>query len=477
MDNHSILFASGLQLAERIKKREISPVEVVQACLDQVDRVNPELNAIIWRRDEQLLEEARLAEEKVMSGDDLPPFHGVPMPVKDLTDVEGWPTTFGSMGAKDRVAPGDATVVSQFRDAGFLLMGRSNTPEFGTLPVTENQAWGATRNPWDKTRSPGGSSGGAGAAVASGMVPIAHANDGGGSIRLPAGWSGLVGLKPSRGRTCSGPPVVSDVMLGFAVEGCVSRTVTDTAAVLDAIAPYDPLAWYTAPRPATTFLDASRSSSGGSQRIAFTTASPMGDPVDQESIKAVELTARLLEEAGHEVFEAAPDWQMGPEFLDLFKVVWNTGPLFWDVQDWSKVEPLNVAMRESAMQTSSADYAASVAALQMYSRRVVTSWQNFDVLLTPTAACLPPPIGVLWEGAGDDPMYPLNKAAQLVPFTPVFNVTGQPAISLPVHLSAEGLPVGIQLVAAPWQDELLLQLGAQLEAVVGWAERIPGQSD
>ena len=162
MDNHSILFASGLQLAERIKKREISPVEVVQACLDQVDRVNPELNAIIWRRDEELLEEARLAEEKVMSGDDLPPFHGVPMPIKDLTDVEGWPTTFGSMGAKDRVAPGDATIVSQFRDAGFLLMGRSNTPEFGTLPVTENQAWGATRNPWDKTRSPGGSSGGAG---------------------------------------------------------------------------------------------------------------------------------------------------------------------------------------------------------------------------------------------------------------------------------------------------------------------------
>jgi len=466
-------FSSALDLAAAIRAKKVSPTEVVEAYLARIDRLNLELNAVTWRRDDDVRKEARSAEAALMRGEAQGRFFGVPIPIKDLTEVEGWPITYGSKAAIDRVSPVTASVVEALRRAGFLLLCRTNTPEFGILPVTENDAYGATRNPWDLQRTPGGSSGGAAACVAAGMAPIAHGNGGGGSVRIPASCCGLVGLKTSRGRTPCGPPVVSDVMHGGAVEGVLTRTVADTAAVLDEIARTDPLAWYNAPQPERPFLE-EVGAPVGALRIAFTTKAPTGVPVAPECVEAVKRTASLLEDLGHDVFEGAPDWPPAEEIFPSFMVVWNTGLAYWDVQDWSKVEPLTAAMREQALAMDSLSYVRSLAALQMFSRRIVASWgRDFDVLLTPTIAVPPPEVGALFEGAEEDPMRPIVKAAEMAAFTPLFNVTGQPAISLPAYWTEEGLPIGVQLVGRPWGEAELLRLAAQVEEACDWTERRP----
>ncbi len=465
-------FTSALDLAAAIKRKEISPLEVVDFYLNRIDRLNPELNAIIWRRDEELRREAEAATDAVMAGGELAPFHGVPIPVKDLTDVTDWPTTYGCKATLSRVASTTAAVVEGFKSGGFLLMCRTNTPEFGTVCVTENDAYGATRNPWDTGRTPGGSSGGAASAVAAGLAPVAHANDGGGSIRIPAACTGLVGLKPSRGRVSMGP-LVSDVMHGGAVEGCVSHTVADTAAVLDAISAVDPHAWYNAPAPERPFLE-EVGAAPGKLRIAFTTEAPTGVPVDPECVTAVEKTASLLEELGHDVFEGTPEWPEPAEIMPAFMVVWNTGSAYWDVEEWDKIEPLNAALREQALAMDSISYVRGVLGLQIVSRLIVASWgRDFDILLTPTCATLPPEIGWLWEGSEQDPTASLAKASTMAPFTPLFNITGQPAISLPMHWSESGLPTGVQLVGAPWDEAGLIRVSAQLEEAANWTERKP----
>jgi amidase len=465
-------FSSALDLAAAIRTKELSPVEVVDFYLARVDELNPQLNAVTWRRDDQVREEARAAEQALMRGEAAGRFFGVPMPIKDLMDVEGWPITYGSRATLDRVAVLTANIVQMYRDAGFLLLCRTNTPEFGILCVTENDAYGATRNPWDPTRTPGGSSGGAAASVASGMAPIAHANDGGGSIRIPAGCCGLVGLKSSRGRVSSGP-LVSDIMHGGAVEGCVSRTVAETAAIFDEIGKPDPHAWYNAPPPERPYSD-EIGRPPGRLRIAFTTVPPTGVPVEAACVEAVDSTARLLEDLGHDVFEGAPAWPDPDEMLQHFLTVWNTGLAYWDVSDWSKVEPLSAAMREAALAVDSLTYVRAVAHMQIYSRQIVAAWdRDFDVLLTPTTAIEPPKIGAMFEGAEADPMMPLMKAAEMAPFTPFFNVTGQPAISLPLHWSEKGLPIGVQLVGRPWGESELIRLASQLEQARPWAERRP----
>lgn len=464
-------FASALELAASIRRREVSPLEVVDHYLERTDRLNPELNAVIWRRDEELRNEARAAGEALANGKDLGPFHGVPIPIKDLNDVAGWPTTFGCRGARDRIATRTSSVVESFRRAGFLLMYRTNTPEFGTLCVTENELYGATRNPWNPGHTPGGSSGGAASCVASAMAPIAHANDGGGSIRIPASCSGLVGLKPSRGRVSSGP-LASDLMHGGAVEGCVSRTVADTAAVLDAIAGSDPGAWYNAPPPQRPFLE----EVGAEQtplRIGFSNTPPTDAPVSADCVRAVEHTAQVLEQLGHHVYEVTTDWPDLDTFVPAFMCVWSTGSAYWDVSDWDAIEPVNAALRQQALDTSSVDYVKSVLALQIGTRQVVASWgRDFDLLLTPTLATPPPAIGALFEN-NTDPIEPLLRAADVAPFTPLFNSTGQPAISLPMHWNQDGLPIGVQLVGAPWGEATLLRVAAQLEEAAPWADKHP----
>src|SRR5882762_2068362 len=242
--------ASVLQLAEALRARELSAVELLDACLAAVDQLNPELNAVIWRNDEQARGAAAEADRRLAEGDEAP-FLGIPIPIKDLTPVAGWPVTFGSHGAPEGPSRESELVVDLLAQAGFVLCGRTNTPEFGPITVAENLRYGISRNPWDPTRSPGGSSGGAAAAVAAGMFPIAHANDGGGSIRIPAAYCGLVGLKPSRGRV----PRLAQSWLGGVVEGAVTHTVADTAAILDVLSGPDRDAWYNAPEPDRPFLE------------------------------------------------------------------------------------------------------------------------------------------------------------------------------------------------------------------------------
>jgi len=465
-------FTSALDLAKAVRSKELSPVEIVDYYLERSDQLNPRLNAVTWRRDDELRAEAKAAEDVLMRGEAKGAFFGVPIAIKDMVFVEGWPISFGSRAAIDNVAFFTSEVIEGFRRAGFLLMYRTNAPEFGVLPVTENQAWGATHNPWDLSRTPGGSSGGSAAAVASGMAPIAHANDGGGSIRIPASCCGLVGLKPSRGRVSSGPLVV-DAMHGAAVEGCVSRTVAETAAVLDAISAFDSTAWYNAPAPERPFIE-EVTAAPGRLRVAFSTKAPTGVDVDACCVEAVEATAKLLEDLGHEVFEGEPSWADVDSLVPGFITLWCSSIGYWPLADWQSVEPLSAAMRERALATSSLDYVQTLMGLQIQSRAVVASWgRDFDVWLTPTLAIKPPKTGYLFEGNGDDPMAPLMRAADMVPFTPWFNISGQPAVSLPLHRSDDGVPIGVQLVGRPWGEAELLRLAGQLEQAAPWAERHP----
>ncbi len=467
-------FISALELADAIRTKKISPTEAAQFYLDRIDKINPQLNAVVWRRDTEFLKEAEAATDAVMRGDDLAPFHGVPIPIKDLTCVTGWPTTFGCKGAKDYVADHSDAVVDNFKKGGFLFMCRTNTPEFGTLSVTENELYGATRNPWDTSRTPGGSSGGAASMCASGLTPVAHANDGGGSIRIPASCCGLVGLKPSRGRVPSGPPGISDVMHGGCVEGVVTHTVADTAAILDLLAVQDPLAWYNAPAPVRPFaLEAGEKVA--KLRVACMTQSPNGSPVADQCVKAVRHTAALLADLGHEIVEEEFSFgELIAEVYPSFMTVWNTGSVYWPIQDWSKIEPCNAAMREISSQVDSLTYLQALQKLQTISRAIVSHWMSdFDVLVTPTVAYEPPKIGALFEGADNDPMMPLMNAAGMAPFTPMFNATGQPAISLPLAWSEAGLPIGVHFVGAPWAEDVLIRLAAQLEEAAPWVDKHP----
>ncbi|MFP6627244.1 MAG: amidase [Deltaproteobacteria bacterium] len=465
-------FSSALELASAISRKEIGVLEAVDSYLERVDRLNPELNAVVWRRDEDLRREAEEAQAAVLRGDSLSPFHGVPMPVKDLTDVQGWPTTFGSKAARDRISTFTANVVENFKKAGFLLAYRTNTPEFGTLCVTENDLYGATRNPWNPAHSPGGSSGGSAAAVAAGMAPIGHANDGGGSIRIPAACCGLVGLKPSRGRVSMGP-FISDGLHGLVCEGVVTRTVADTAATLDAISAADPGAWYNAPPPERPFLE-EVGRGPGRLRVAFSTQSPTGVPVSKACVDAVVETAKVLEDLGHEVFEGAPAWPEPSEIMPMFMVLWNTGGALWDIGDWEQVEPINRALHERSLAIDSSTYVRAVAQMQIYSRIITASWgRDFDFLITPTLAVEPPRVGEIWEGYEDNPEEPILRAGAMVPFTPLFNVTGQPAVSLPLCQAESGLPTGVQVVGGPWDEAGVLRLAAQLEEAMPWRDRRP----
>jgi amidase len=465
-------FSSALEVAALIREKKISPVEVVDLYLERTDRLNPELNAVTWRRDEAVRAEAKAAEDAVMKGEASGPFFGVPIAIKDLVFVEGWPITFGSKSSLDHVAGFDSNVVTAFKQAGCLLLYRTNTPEFGILAVTENDAWGATRNPWDTSRTPGGSSGGSASAVAAGMAAIGHANDGGGSIRIPAACCGLVGLKPSRGRVSAGP-FISDIMHGGVTEGCVSRTVADTAVMLDAISVPDPTAWYNAPAPDRPFAQEA-GAAPGKLRIAYTTMSPLGTDIAPHVKEQVEKTAALLQDLGHEVFEGAPEWPTPEQVLEGFLTVWNTGTAFWDVDDWNKAEGCTKAMRDQAMQKNSLDYVRAVGELQMYSRQITQAWRrDFDVLLTPALAMDPVPVGYMFETETDDPIEPLMRCTPMVPFTPMVNVTGQPAISVPVAWTDGGLPCGMHFIGAPWDEVTLIRLAAQLEEAAPWRDRRP----
>lgn len=466
--------------ADLVRRREVSPLELVDAAIARIEGLNPQLNAVIHPRFEEARAEARAA-ARPGGG----PFHGVPMLVKDLLcSTAGDPMHMGTRVLRDsgfRV-PHDAFLTQKLRAAGFIILGRTNTPELGTLPTTEPDAYGATRNPWNPERSTGGSSGGSAAAVAAGLVPAAHANDGGGSIRIPASECGLVGLKPSRGRTSFGPDV-GDGMGGMVCEGVVTRSVRDTAAILDAIAGHVPGDPYTAPPPARAYT-LEPGTAPGKLRIGMLTRAPadMGT-VHPEVAAAIEATAGLLGALGHEVHASHPEALDEPEVGQHFSTMYAThtarllevlGIFAGRPLGREDVDPLNWSLAELGNACSATRYLATVDWIHGYTRRLASWWESgFDLLLTPTVPEPPPPLGT-FRPDPDAPVVAGLRATMFAAFTAPFNMSGQPAISLPLHWSTDGLPIGIQLAAPYGREDLLLRLAAQLEAAQPWVDRRPG---
>ena len=457
-------------------------MELVEAAIERCERVNPELNAIIH----ELYDEGGAA-----AADSLPdgPLKGVPFLLKDLgAAFAGQPLHIGMRVLKEAGfrAPVDSYLAQRFRAAGFVTIGKTNTPELGILPTTEPDAYGPTRNPWDTGRTPGGSSGGSAAAVAAGLVPLAHANDGGGSIRIPASCCGLVGLKPTRQRISEGP-LTGDNLSGLTAELVVARSVRDVAAVLDAVhgpAPGDP---YVAPAPVRPYRDELTAEPRG-LRIGFTSKPALDVETDPACVAAVDRTAQLLEELGHRVEPGSPTDAAGAggdgalDIGDTFLTRWAAGQaMLLDTLGLAlgrairedEVEPLTWTLAEIGRARSAGRYLQDVAVHHGLSR-LIAGWYEggFDLLLTPTMAERPAPLGS-WDDGGDDPMEAFRRSYPAGAFTAIFNVTGQPAISLPLHWSDDGLPVGTQLVAPFGREDLLIAVAAQLERAAPWADRLP----
>jgi amidase len=461
--------------AAAIRGGEISSRELVEESLRAIVTLNDELNAFVTTASEKALAEA----DAIQPGDDRP-LAGVPIAVKDLIALtEGIRTTHGMEAMGDWVPDHDSATVRKLRAAGAIVVGKTNTPELGILPVTEPDRFGPSRNPWDTSRTPGGSSGGSAAAVAAGMVSLAHGNDGGGSLRIPASCCGLVGLKPSRGRV-SWAPDWTEGAIGLPSDGCLSRTVLDTATTLDLIAGYEPGDSFLVPEPSAPFADAARGADPGKLRMGFTLEAPNGAPVDPECQQAVKDAVELLQELGHEVGEA--DLPTDEGYVENFVKVWvgGTGDELHTFESWlgapldrSKIEPLTAQMEEVANAQSATELLVAMHYLRTMSRRILAFWTDHDVLITPTLAKPPIEIGALRPAEGEPPIQMLINSAAWVPFTPVFNVTGQPAVSLPLHQSSGGLPVGVQFVGPPAGEEMLIALAAQLEQARPWADRRP----
>jgi amidase len=465
--------------AELVRSGEASPIELVESAIERAESLNPELKAIIHPLYEQGAEAA---------AGELPdgPFRGVPFLFKDLgAGLAGQPLHMGVRALKeaDFHLPVDTFLGQRFRDAGLVTIGKTNTPELGILPTTEPDIYGPTHNPWDLQRTPGGSSGGSAAAVAAGIVPIAHANDGGGSIRIPASCCGLVGLKPSRGRTSLGP-LVGDTMSGLTVELMLSRSVRDVATALEAThgpGPGDP---YVAPPPARPYTE-EVGTDPGTLRIAILT-DPIGvSRVEAEPavIAATREAAEMLEGLGHTVDEDAPDIpDDGFDVIETFLTRWYAGQteileqfgtLLGRELGPDDVEPLTWAMAQEGKNRHSGQYLAAVSQHQAIARMIAMWFEaGHDLLLTPTMGELPPLLGS-FDDSGPDPLQTIYRGEQTACFTALVNATGMPAISLPLAVNEERLPIGVHLIAPLGREDLLLQVASQLEQAHPWADRFP----
>ncbi|MDP9862244.1 MULTISPECIES: amidase [Streptosporangium] len=465
-------FDSASDLAEAVRKRELSPVEIVDTCLERINRYDPEVGAFVWRNDEQVRSAARRAEQAVMEGGrELPAFHGVPVPIKDLTQVVEQPATYGTFGVHDTPRTVTEPVVTRLLNAGFLLMGRTNSPDMGLLSTTDNSRYGSTRNPWNLAYSSGGSSGGAAAAVAAGLAPVAHANDGGGSIRMPSSCCGMVGLKPSRGRV---PQYVAS-WEHATVEGAITRTVRDAAALLDVMSVPDNLVMYRAPAPERPFSD-EVGRDCGSLRIGLLLDAPTGLPVDPVCAAAAMHTARLLESLGHAVFPVSPRFFSGEAIVGYTQTVLDAALWASPYDQPELAEPHLRYRMERAASCHSGTYTRAVALLQEESVVVRAQWgRDFDVLLTPTMACPPPLVDTVLAEANADPAGVRVTETQMISFTAVCNITGLPAITLPTYTSPDGLPIGSQLIGGPWDEAVLIRLAAALEELDRWPLRRPAR--
>jgi amidase len=466
-----LMFRTAGELASLVRSGHVAARELVEACLERIEALNPALNAFIEVDAEHALEAAG----EIGRGDSRP-FTGVPIAIKGNVPVAGFCMNFASRFLAGHHPGYSAYLVRRLKEAGFVVVGVTNLPEFGILPTTEPRHTGPTRNPWDPARTPGGSSGGSAAAVAGGIVPLAHGNDGGGSLRIPAACCGLVGLKPSRGRVSRGPDMGDSYL---SCDGVLTRTVAETAQVLDVLAGYEVGDATWAPRPAESYATAHRRDPGR-LKIAMTAQNALGVDVDAECMHGLHEGAELLAGLGHEVVEAAPALP-GPESAQLFTQIFaaqiSLGISYGELlagrsPEDDEIEPLSRAIHELAQSTTSVGYMAAVAQLQALARGVIAFFAEYDLLLSPALAERPPPIGEL-HGCGEQPLDDFARSARFSPFTALFNVTGQPAASVPVAIGEDGIPTSVQLVAKPLGEDTLLQVLAQMEAARPWVHRRP----
>ncbi|AKJ70210.1 amidase [Pandoraea thiooxydans] len=482
----------GLGLADLVRRREVSAAELLEAALARAAAVNPALNAIVI----PMTEIARQRTGEALHG----PFAGVPFLLKDLLqDYAGAPSTSGSRAFKDadyRPAV-HAEIVKRWLNAGVVVFGRTNSPEFGSKAVTEPLAWGPTRNPWNLEHVSGGSSGGSASAVAAGIVPIAGASDGGGSIRIPASYCGLFGFKPGRGRTPWGPDL-GEQMHGAAMTHVLTRSVRDSAAMLDATHGPEPASLYVPAPPAGSYL-AEVSREPEPLRIAFMTRSPIDTPLHPEAVDAVERTASLLDSLGHDVEPAAPaidGHQLARDFMTIWFAV--TAHVLGQAQTLlgcgrHGFEPDTLSLAAMGRATRADEYYGAYERVNRVARQLGEFHQRFDLLLTPTVAHPPPHIGEVttpaWRGAALRLLTALGQARPIlrsgvvhdialrnlrwVPFTQLANMTGVPAMSMPLHWTADGLPMGVQFIAPAGAEGMLFRLAGQLERARPWFDRVP----
>jgi amidase len=464
----------GLGLAELVRKKEVTPTELAEAAFAAIKTVNPKTNSVL-----QTLPELSAAE--IAAGLPHGPFSGVPFLIKELIiHAKNVRCDMGSKLTQGFVPGADTELMARFRRAGLVLAGTTQTPEFGYNPTTETILFGAVHNPWDLGRSAGGSSGGSGASVAAGIVPLAHANDGGGSIRIPAACNGLLGLKPTRDRIPTGPDY-ADPLCGLAIEFAVTRSVRDAAALLDAVAGPDVGAPGHLLPPARLYQE-EVGAAPGRLRIAWTTTPASGEKIDPECVKAVQDTAKLLQELGHTVEEDRPkyDWD---EFLANVHVIWTTftaasmdgaAMALKRKPSADNVEAVTWSCYEDGRRHSALALINAMGHGNVLSRMVGTFFQKYDLLLTPTIAQQPAPLGKInQDRKGMSAMEWTRQVFAYCPFTPLFNSTGQPAISLPMHWSAGGIPVGVQLAGRFADEATLIRVAAQLEQARPWAKRKP----
>jgi amidase len=465
------MFSGATELARMVRSGEISARELVQCSLERIEELNPKLNAFVQVDAERALATA----EQIGPGDERP-FAGVPVAIKNNRPVAGMRLTYGCSLMSEHVSDYDHNVTRRLKQAGFVVVGTTTLPEYGILPTSEARLFGPTRNPWDLERTPGGSSGGSAAAVAAGMVPVAHGNDGGGSIRIPAACCGLVGLKAARGRVSLAPELGES---SLTVDGVLTRTVADTAAILDVLAGYEPGDATWAPPPAEAFA-VSAQRPPRAMRIAATTLPPVSDAtVDPVCAEAVSEAAELLRSLGHDVQEVDPPWR-DDGLRELFGAVFSThislsiaysGIIAGREPTADDMEPMSWAIFSMVAKMGAVQSMAAGVQLQAFARRLVSFLEPYDALLTPALAERPLALGTL-DTAAAEPMSTFTRSGLFTPFTPIFNATGQPGISLPLMQGEDGLPLGVQIVGRPAGESELLALSAQLEDAQPWAQRL-----
>lgn len=470
-----LLFSPIEDLARLVHAGEVSATELLGTFLQRIERLEPRVNAFTHLAAEQAL----AAAAEIRPGDERP-FAGVPIAIKDNRQVAGMPLTLCSELYRDFVSQRDCYVVRRLRQAGFVILGKTAMPEMGILPTTESRRHGPTANPWDLGRTPGGSSGGSAAAVAAGMVPLAHGNDGGGSIRIPAACCGLVGLKPARGRVSVGPEAGDSMLV---CDSVLTRTVAETAALLDVLAGYEPGDATWAPPPPAPYTELARREPGR-LRIGLAFNAPIDAPLDPACARAARDAAALLESLGHHVEEIEPPWSerdLLPDFSRLFGPMVSLSTLLGARMRGREplpddVEPLTWELYERARRQDTLAFLLAKSEVQAVGRSIVRALAAFDAVLTPALARPPLRTGEV-HGRGPEPWEHFRRSGQFTPYTAIVNVTGQPAITLPLYPGEDGLPLAVQLIGPPAREDLLLALGAQLERALPWAARRPELDD